>query len=271
MQERETARWTKALLLRLLPDFFLQALKKRHYLANLRRFRLDEEPDLRVVLELVRPGDRVLDVGANIGVYTKVLSERVGPDGAVVSLEPMPPTFDILAANVRALGLANVTLLHCAASDAPGEALMEVPRYGAGGENFYQARLVAGTPEGSLRRVRVPLRTLDSIHREIDGRIAFVKCDVEGHELACLRGAEELCRESQPAWLLEVSGDPDEPDSPAAALFAILAGHGYRPFWFDGRQLVPRRAGDRSVNYFFLGEDHRAALSERGLGFAGAE
>ena len=150
--------------------------------------------------------------------------------------------------------------VHAAATDRDGEAVMQVPRYASGGENFYEARVVSSPDDAGLRTVAVPARTLDGLFgrlRDID----FVKCDVEGHELACLRGAADILRKTKPAWLIEVSGDPDAPDTSAAGVFALLADAGYEPFVADGGGLRPRRAGERRVNTFFLTRRHAKRIA----------
>ena len=87
----------KTQALRYLPEPLLQSIKARHYARMLRSFTIDQEPDLKLVQHLVKPGDTVLDVGANFGVYTRVLSQLVGPAGRVISVEPVPQTFSILS------------------------------------------------------------------------------------------------------------------------------------------------------------------------------
>ena len=94
------------------------------------------EPDLKVVEHLIKPGDSVVDIGANTGLYTKRMSELVGRDGRVFSIEPVPLTFDILGFNVGKLGLTNVELINCAISDTNGSVIVEVPLYESGEENF---------------------------------------------------------------------------------------------------------------------------------------
>lgn len=234
----------KPLALRWLPKKLLQHARKAHYLRKLRADAV-REPDLDAVRRLVRPGDRVVDLGANVGLYTKALSECVGPAGAVIAAEPVPDTFDVLDANVRRLGLGNVRVYNVAVSDADGWAVMEVPAYRSGGENLYEARIVADATTG----VRVPTRTLDALAG--DGPVAFVKCDVEGHELSVLRGAQRVLREQKPAWLIEVGGDPDQPGA-AQQVFELMRGFGYDAYWFDGAELRLRETGRRCTNYFFL-------------------
>jgi len=258
----------KSLVLRSLPDSLLQHLKKQRYLRTLRDFDPAEEPDLAIVGQLVRAGECAIDLGANVGVYTHFLSRHVGPDGQVLAVEPMPTTFEILRFGVERLGLANVTLRQCAVSDQAGRVTMQVPHYASGGENFYQARIVrddAAAPDAGLRAESVETRTLDGLARDLAGEVTFVKCDVEGHELQALAGAGALLGRAGAAWLIEISGDPDVADSSADRLFRRMAEVGYRPYWYDGRELRARRPGDTSVNFFFLTDTHLERLGERGV------
>jgi FkbM family methyltransferase len=251
----------KAQALTRLPDSWLHALKGRHYERVLREFDEDDEPDLAIVRRLVARDTTAIDLGANIGVYTRALSELTGPRGRVVSVEPVADTFAILSRNVRTLRMTNVTLVNAAVSDKSEMVSMVVPSYESGGANFYKAQVVASEPDPTqtARHVRVRSMTLDEIVSACD-RISFVKCDVEGHELKCLTGAASVIANHHPAWLIEVSGSPDVAGSSAASVFALLEGRGYRGWYFDGGLLHERRRGDRSTNYFFLTESHVSAL-----------
>jgi FkbM family methyltransferase len=253
----------KGLALRVLPDRMLQIVKKVHYARMLESLSEDDERDFRIINHLVSPGDWVVDIGANIGVYTKYLSELVGAEGRVYSVEPVPLTLDILVSNVRKLGFKNVETINCAISDFNGSVTMEVPLYQSGGENFYEARIVSENADNSLRRIRVQSRTIDSLFSDLDHHISFIKCDAEDHELKCVKGASGIIKKSKPAWLIEISGDPDDPGSAAYQTFRLLNQEGYEAFWFDGESLRKRSTGDGSVNYFFLSAKHLQALRER--------
>ena len=172
----------KSIALKILPDPILNYLKKVHYSSELKCFSEKDEPDLRVVKKLIRPGDHVVDVGANIGWYTKVLAESVGNDGLVCSIEPMPMTFEILSYCVHQLELKNVELFCCGISEAAGEALMEIPSFKKGGDNFYMAKIVSGDNhvEKGNKRIQVQLRSLDEIFLGSKSPLKFIKCDVEG-------------------------------------------------------------------------------------------
>jgi FkbM family methyltransferase len=247
----------KSLLASTIPPWLLQPLKRRYYRAMLERQQESDQPEFIVIRELVRPGDVVVDVGANIGLFTYFLSRLVSDGGVVHGIEPVPVTYDILVSNVRGIGLRNVHLWNVAASDHEGPGWMEVPTYpGRSRRNFYRAAVVPdGRPTQSLA-YRVRLTCLDTLSGVGDRPASFVKIDVEGHELAVIAGAMGLITASRPALLIEVTGDMDNATSSAAELSARLRGHGYEPYWIDGRRLRLREGGVSSVNYFFLRTDH---------------
>lgn len=107
----------KGLALTLMPRQALFYLKVARYIRQAGQFSELEEPELKVVKHLVKAGDMVVDVGANVGWYTNYLSKIVGEGGKVISLEPVPETFALLSACVKAHRLANVELVNVGASE----------------------------------------------------------------------------------------------------------------------------------------------------------
>lgn len=252
----------KRIAVSILPPAALAYARRAHHARALREPDLASEPDLAVVRHLVGEGDVVLDLGANVGLYTSVLSRWVGPRGEVHAVEPIPETHRTLRHVVTRLGLRNVRLHQCAVADCEGSAEMELPRM-ARGEGHYYARLAGDDAFASAERFTVRVATVDVLCAGIERPVRFVKCDVEGHELGVVRGADALLRGATPAWLIEVGGDPDDAGGPAAALFEELAARGYAAWRYDGTTLRRRAPGDRSVNYFFLTGQHVVRLRER--------
>lgn len=256
----------KRLVWKILPNSTVQLIKKRHYLRLLQSSLLEKEPEIKVVQYLVRPGDFAIDIGANIGIYSKVLSELVGPGGRVYSIEPFPPTFEILYYNLRKLHLENVVLLNVAISDSNALVTMGLPYDSSGAETHYRASIMKDNTDQSKTKItNVQATTIDSSFLRDAKKISFIKCDVEGHELACINGAKKFLAESQPAWLIEVSGDPEDTDSAAQVVFKILYDKGYIAWWLDGGKLRKRCIGDKSTNYFFLKDNHIKILKKTNL------
>ena len=243
------------LILDRLPEAFIIEIKKIHYLRSLKKFSERNEKDLAILKHIVKPGDRVIDIGANVGWYTKALSNLVGEKGCVYSIEPVPQTFELLSFCIKKLRLTNVLLFNNAISEKDGSLIMEVPKYEGSGYNFYRSRIVNPVRlNQSLKHYEVDSKSLDSLFSECSNRMSFIKCDVEGHELQVIKGAKKIISKFRPAWLMEISGNPEDPGSEAFELFKVFSGQGYRVFWFDGMQLREYFPRDRSVNYFFLTE-----------------
>jgi FkbM family methyltransferase len=226
----------KQIALKYLPDSVLKSVRTRHYQNQLKHYPLSEEPDLLGCKALLRPGDTVLDIGANIGVYTRFCSEFVGPTGHVHSMEPIPETFSYLSRNVEALGLRNVTLHNLAASDTVSDhAAMNMPQYASGGANIYEATL---SDSGDI-----PVKTtrLDTLFPNLSLRL--IKCDVEGHEVACINGALELIARCRPSWVVEVSNPKT---------FEVFASLNYDPFVYEQGSFRPATPSDKVPNFFFF-------------------
>jgi FkbM family methyltransferase len=180
----------------LLPHSWQHELRRRHFQREIRRgsFYTDEK-EYALLDKLLRAGDWALDVGANVGHYTKRMSELVGPSGRVIALEPVPDTFSLLAANARLFAHANVSLLNVAASDRLAIADMQIPRFANGLSNYYQASLGAGS--GGLAVLTLPIDELSL------PKVRLVKIDVEGHELPALHGMRRLLQRDHPVLIVE--------------------------------------------------------------------
>ncbi len=251
-------------ILPLLPEPAIHRLRKTYY-AYLITHTPETwiERDAFIARNLVSPGDIVLDVGANLGVFTRYLSRCVGPRGKVYAFEPIPQTFDFLVNNIRKLALINVEALNFALSDAERTDTMVIPTYRWGSECWYDARIKTERSDPSWRTMNVESRTLDNFFAESSRRaerISFIKCDANYHELAVLRGALQTIRECKPAMLIEVNPDPDDPTTTAWATFELLRNAGFEAYWFNGESVARRQPGQRSQNYFFLTPQHLQAL-----------
>ncbi len=255
---------TKKIAKKILPEVLLNNIKRKHYLKVLINFDLNEEKDLEVVKLLVEKKETVIDIGANIGVYSKFLSEYVGKDGRVFAFEPIKITYNFLKQNTKELNLINVVCYNSALSDSEGEVIMEIPSVTAG-ENFFRARIIKrNNSEQKYKTYKIQTRILDEIEEINSNNISFIKCDVEGHELAVLKGSRKTIMASKCSLLVEVNDDPAE-DEDALSVFNFLIDLNYKPFWYDGKNLNNYKKGDISVNYFFLLEGQVNKLKKSGM------
>jgi FkbM family methyltransferase len=149
----------------------------------------------------IHPGDTVIDVGANVGIYTMLAAELVGPSGHVDAFEPDPQSMCYLLTNVSRSGLTErVTLWNLAASDRTTNTQLYLDLKTARTTSLHAD---APSPDAQKREpLVVATAALDDL---ITKPPQFVKIDVEGAELAVLAGAARLLRDHHPVLLLEVS------------------------------------------------------------------
>ena len=169
-----------------------------------------DELVLLVFNALLRPGDNVLDVGANIGRMTVLASKLVGSSGQVLSFEPSPMVIASLYKNIFINRCQNVSIKNYAVSDADG--LMP-----------FHVSLDTNSGLGSFRDfgknhclvIDVPVRQLDQ-ENNLPESVRLIKIDTEGADLRVLRGAQSLitrCRpvivmEFSPTWITQIGDDP---------------------------------------------------------------
>jgi FkbM family methyltransferase len=152
---------------------------------------------MKLMTRKLRPGDVVVDVGANVGFHTVLASRLVGPAGRVYALEPMPWTLEVLRANVARHECTNVEVLPVAATETSGSM-----RLASREHELSSARLTPDEEPG----VDVETAPLDDV---LPGVIAdFVKVDVEGAEPSALRGARALLQRSRPLVVVEFRNAP---------------------------------------------------------------
>jgi len=168
-----------------------------------------ESAELRFVEKFLRPGMTVFDIGAHHGLYTMLASRKVGKTGRVIAFEPSARERALLARHLRLNQSVSVTIEKSAIGSEKGKA---------------DLFLVAGGEDGcnSLRRPKtmaesstteVDVTTIDEyiLENKID-RVDFVKLDIEGAELAALKGARGLLSaRERPVVLAEVYEIRSEP------------------------------------------------------------
>lgn len=170
----------------------------------------DLDPKVRWICDRVlRPGDLVVDVGANIGIVTMQAAGLIGPSGHVHAVEPQRDLASQIRASAALNRYQNITVHEFGLSDAPGEMTLTVPT-----ENCGAASVVSGQVEGRDLKVRVE-RTSDFLCAIGAQDARLLKIDVEGYEAAVLAGAGDILPTAGPDVILfEEYRDPaQEPRS----------------------------------------------------------
>lgn len=139
--------------------------------------------EIELLKQLIKPGDHVLDIGANIGFYALIISNLVGEKGKVYCFEPDKTNFNYLVKNTK--GIENIKLFNLAVSDK--EEVIKV----------YKSKLL------NVDHRTYPVNNYDSVEeinaksidlmlgKEIE-KIDLIKIDIQGFELTAFKGMENL-------------------------------------------------------------------------------
>lgn len=181
-----------------------------------------ERRDVMQLARFVRPGQVVLDVGANVGYYSLLFAKWMKATGVVHSFEPFAATANRLRRNLELNPALKGTIqVHeIALSDRVGTVSMTIPETGNSGRNC-----ISNDANGSI-----PMLTLDAfVEREKLSRVDCIKVDVEGSEVAFLRGAAGTIRKYRPVIMIEIfSGGLGRYGFTPADVVELLGGWRYR-------------------------------------------
>lgn len=181
----------------------------------------------------------VFDVGANIGYYSALMRQVVGPQGSVHSFEANPVTFGMLkqAKESSQNEWENVQILNCAVADESGTmginvglSLSEI----AEREGYNLGGWAVGRGGGEFE---IPVLTLDDYCEDTGAEPRFIKIDVEGHEQKVLVGATKLIQRKKPVLMVEFSGGPNNPGN-VEDLYHMLVDFGYMVLQVHKRPFV---------------------------------
>jgi FkbM family methyltransferase len=179
------------------------------------------EDELPFVRSLLEPGQTVIDIGANHGVYTLPMAQKVGASGHVWAFEPGPSTAQLLAQSIVANGFTHVTLEQSAVSSNAGSAQL-----GLHAHSELRAIVHGGQAESGET---VPLVTLDDrMERYGWSNIDFIKIDAEGEESNIVKGGRRFFADLEPLVQYELRNAATEMNFDLIADFAAIGYDSYR-------------------------------------------
>jgi FkbM family methyltransferase len=194
----------------------------------------------QAMMAVLRPGDRFVDIGTNIGLITMLAARLVGPEGRVDSFEPNPICCARVERHLQLNAIRNVHLHEVGLSDEDGTSIL----WRLDTATHLSANLGHPLPHEADRvsePVEVPVRKGDDLLDEDPRPSVMVKIDVEGYEFKVLRGIERSLRAWRPVVEHEFSeGQLQRAGSTCRDVYEFLEGLGYK-----GYSMVLRRVGLR--------------------------
>ena len=174
-------------------------LRQQEVIAHGFRLRLDPldslelsifpryEPfETELLTKEIRPGQTIIDVGANIGYYTLLFSKLTGDKGRVFAFEPEPLNYQILSENVARNGRTNVVTFNQAASDVSGVSFLYLSPENYGDHQAYSS-------DENRNRISVEMARIDDL---VPGAVDLVKLDIQGFEFHALTGMQRILTEN---------------------------------------------------------------------------
>jgi FkbM family methyltransferase len=154
--------------------------------ASLRDNRIWEPFETSLFVDLIQPGDVVVDVGANIGYFSILAGALAGPTGQIFAVEPDPDNYALVAANIALNDFADRVVAEPVGLSDEDQA----GRLYLSEDNLGDHRIYPGV--GARRSCEVQLRNGSEFLRARVSRIDFLKVDTQGSEYAVLAGLMSL-------------------------------------------------------------------------------
>lgn len=155
--------------------------------------RLSDREKIGLITGHVKPGMSVLDIGANIGFYTLLLSRCVGNSGTVYAFEPEEANFNRLRRSTK--HLTNLRLVKAACGETSGAALLYRSRELNVDHHLYEG-------DEAREKIAVPMVSVDEYLKNEEGGIGFAKIDVQGYDCHVFKGMKETLSRSAEAMII---------------------------------------------------------------------
>lgn len=178
--------------------FHVHRAYDKYISGDLIRDNIWEPFETEVFRRLCKPGDFVVDIGANIGWYSVIASRLLGSSGRVLSIEPDSSNLQLLRTNLALSGgMAQSDIMNAALGDLETESRLYLSENNLGDHRLFDD----GKPRDSIT---VHVQTLDNLFTGNSPKPTLIKSDTQGSEAKILRGAKRLLAEEwRPVLILE--------------------------------------------------------------------
>lgn len=188
---------------------------------------LFERDELEFVSRYLRPGEVVMDAGANVGLFSVVMGRAVGRNGAVFAFDPVPTNIARLRANLKENGIDASGVFEVALGSANGQMDLKMSD-----DTAYASIQVVQSGFDNGLTIPVKVKKLDDVWEELRRPpVSFLKMDVEGAEVEVITGSRGMLAACHPTLLVEANTSQH-----LAMLKAALEPFGYRHIHPEGFQ-----------------------------------
>lgn len=172
--------------------------------------------ELNIIKDFVRQGDKVIDIGGNLGFFVLILNELVGDSGKIYSFEPSKKLHHKLTSTIKINNLQNVSIVNLALGESEGSTTLHY--------NPRQSGLssIISDFEGDTLSEEIKITTLDNFSTNLTGRVSFIKIDTEGYEPQVLKGAKELIKRDRPTIYIELGGEHQQTSADSLKILKAL-------------------------------------------------
>lgn len=153
-------------------------------------FRCYERREVNYFQSACQPGSIVVDVGANVGLYTAIAGAAVGPSGRVIAVEPDPESLGFLKQTIAANGLTNTTVINAAAAEAVGKARLFKTSANKADNRLYNHKSSDGHADIDTFRLD------DWLEANGVSKVDLIKIDVQGFEGHVIAGLQKTIARS---------------------------------------------------------------------------
>ena len=174
----------------------------------------------------------ILDIGANIGLFTKAFANSIYKPKLILSFEPSPYIFGILT---RVTGkFNNVQCFKIALSNCKGTATLKMPVKNSGSIRVGLSHIGASSEKTNYISTKIKTERLDDfLSNKFNFEVDIVKMDVEGAEGLVIQGAPKLLKQVRPFWFVEISDNPNRFETNGPEVFKCFLDNRYIPYLYD--------------------------------------
>jgi FkbM family methyltransferase len=195
-----------------------------------------EKEETDYVASILEEGDIFIDIGANVGLFSLLVSKIVGEKGKIICFEPSPATFVRLVENVQLNHFKNIDLRNIGLSDKKEELVFFISKNGYDAWNSFAPRYDNILEES----ISVPVSTLNIELNNIDkSKIKLVKIDVEGWEKFVLYGGKDFFINYSPIVMIEFTEENTfNAGYPVYEIYDIMKNFGYAWYTIKSGELI---------------------------------